>query len=146
MSSWEVLPDGRHAQTMRLQLKAGSGAKLLKFSLRRGLPNLTVPFLKKLCKRQGIPMPQAATEVTLMRAIAVALLGDEFSDALLREILLARNRARNALKASRVPASVYYIYICSRVKFLFSPFHLGTNVRAHKPLLPGIQCFRPESP
>ena len=70
----------------------GAPQKLLSFSVRLGLPNLTVFYLKKLFKHLDVAVvgPKPTTEAPLVQALALHILGDEANAGLLKAIAIAR--------------------------------------------------------
>jgi hypothetical protein len=70
----------------------GAAQKLLNFSVRLGLPNLTVFYLKKLFKHLDVAVvgPKPTTEAPLVQALAHHILGDEATPGLLKAIAIAR--------------------------------------------------------
>jgi hypothetical protein len=69
----------------------GKGRGLVKFSLLRGAPKMTVFFLKELLKSLQESVPTSPTEVRVLEAVAQAVFRQEYSPELLQKILSARH-------------------------------------------------------
>ena len=86
-----VLADGH----LRLELQPQTRAGILQFSMRRGMPNFTVFFLKRLHKELKVPVPDRApmTEAGLLRALAAHVFPQEYSEPFMEQIVERRNAA-----------------------------------------------------
>lgn len=81
------------APGIRVTLRQSHGERLLAFSMKRGLPNMTVYFMKKLCSALGVASSSGrkpSSEGELMQALGRHILGDGYGDTTAKSAIAAR--------------------------------------------------------
>ena len=74
----------------------GRGSSLLKFSVQRGVPKMSVHFMQELLKLLSVPLPKPPNEVNVLRVLVEYAFGGQCNADLLKEVFTARNCIREA--------------------------------------------------